>query len=575
MDNERTWCDRDESIAALIAVGAVFDSFHRVLLCLDSDLRVVHASQSIAALIGDEPAAAIVGSAAEELLGHELFGAGGVLRDVLERGELREGWRATIRSADGGMRLVSCSVAPFKPDPRGVCDPRVAYVIILRPAEEDAAVGTAAPTAFAGMIARSSAMARLFHLVENLQASDATILLTGESGTGKEVLAHAIHANSARKNGHFVATNCAALPSELLESELFGHVRGAFTGAIRDRIGRVEVAAGGTLFLDEIGDLPLHLQVKLLRFLQEKTFERVGDSHTRKADVRVIAATNVDLRKAIADGRFREDLYYRLRVVPIEIPPLRSRREDVEPLARYLLARVAARHGREMRSLAKDARSGTRRKWSKGLGVRVGYLAQPLPKLQIGASFTPMIKMSKFGSYCGLFAQDGRFNIPESLNAGVAYRLTEALTADVDYQRIHYSDVASVGDPLLPNLVTSPLGSNGGAGFGWRDINVYKLGLQWKANPTWTWRAGYSRADQPIPSSEVLFNILAPGVVQDHITFGFSKAIERSAGRFNVALMYAPPKTVTGANPLEAPGAQQIQLKMHEFELEFGYSFGF
>ncbi|MEO8036302.1 MAG: sigma-54 dependent transcriptional regulator, partial [Acidobacteriota bacterium] len=161
----------------------------------------------------------------------------------------------------------------------------------------------------------------------------------------------------------FVAVHCGALPADLLESELFGHVRGAFTGAVRDRLGRVELAAGGTLFLDEIGDLPLQLQVKLLRFLQERTFERVGESHTRKADVRVIAATNVDLRRAIVEGRFREDLYYRLRVVPIEIPPLRSRREDIEPLARFLLVRVAGQHGRELRFSADAIRVLLRYSW--------------------------------------------------------------------------------------------------------------------------------------------------------------------------------------------------------------------
>ena len=214
-------------------------------------------------------------------------------------------------------------------------------------------------------------------------------------------------------------------------------------------------------------------------------------------------------------------------------------------------------------------------KWSEGVGVKLGYLARPLPNVQIGAAFAPMIRMSKFGSYAGLFAQDGRFNIPQSANAGIAYRPIDPLTFDLDYQRIHYSDVASVGNPLLPNLVSAPLGADSGAGFGWRDINVYKLGIQWKANENWTYRAGYSKADQPIPNSQVLFNILAPGVVQDHITLGLSKALERSPGRFNVALMYAPSKSVTGPNPLEAPGAQQIQLKMHEFEIEFGYSLGF
>ena len=343
----------EQSTAALIAVSAVMESFGRSLICLDRDFRIVHTSET----------PAMDGRPVAELLGSELFALDGALRDVLERGERREGWRASMSLPDGTTRLVSCSAAPFKPDSHGICDPRVAYVIIVRPAEEDPSTGTASPTGFSGMIARSAAMTRLFHLVDNLQASDATILLTGESGTGKEVLAHAIHANSARRGGRFVAVNCAALPGELLESELFGHVRGAFTGAVRDRLGRVELAAGGTLFLDEIGDLPPSLQVKLLRFLQERTFERVGDSHTRKADVRIVAATNIDLRRAIVEGRFREDLYYRLRVVPIEIPPLRARREDIEPLARFLLVRVAAQHGRELRFSPDAIRALLRYSW--------------------------------------------------------------------------------------------------------------------------------------------------------------------------------------------------------------------
>jgi transcriptional regulator with PAS, ATPase and Fis domain len=348
--------------AALTAVSAVFGSIGRLLICLDERFHVVHTSALLARLAGEEIASSIVGEPVANLLGEELLGPAGTLRALMEKGEMREGWRATMHAADA-PRLMSLTAAPFVHDERGVCDPRVHYILVLRPAEEDPLSGTVAPTTFFGMIARSASMAKIFALVQNLQTSDATVLLTGESGTGKEVLARAIHANSMRRRGRFVGVNCAALPGELLEAELFGHVRGAFTGAVRDRVGRFELAAGGTLFLDEVGDMPLHLQAKLLRVLQERTFERVGESVSRSTDTRIIAATNSDLRRAISESRFREDLYYRLRVVPIEMPPLRTRREDIEPLAIYLLTRVAARHGRELRFSPDAVRAMLRYRW--------------------------------------------------------------------------------------------------------------------------------------------------------------------------------------------------------------------
>jgi transcriptional regulator with PAS, ATPase and Fis domain len=354
--------DTDATAAALVAVSAVFHSVGRALICLDADLHVIHASTLVQQIAGAD-ASTIVGRPVSELLGEELFGPSGTLRELIEKGEMREGWRAAMRTSDGGSRIVSITAAPFIADDLGICDKRVKYIIVLRPTEEDPLAGTNAPTVFFGMIARSNAMARIFALVQNLQSTEATVLLTGESGTGKEVLASAIHANSPRRRGRFLAVNCAALPGELLEAELFGHVRGAFTGAVRDRVGRFELAAGGTLFLDEIGDVPLHLQAKLLRVLQEKTFERIGESVPRSSDARIIAATNVDLRRAIAEGRFREDLYYRLRVVPIELPPLRTRREDIEPLARYLLSRVAAHHNREVRFSPDAVRAMLRYSW--------------------------------------------------------------------------------------------------------------------------------------------------------------------------------------------------------------------
>ncbi len=187
------------------------------------------------------------------------------------------------------------------------------------------------------IIGESTAMQELFSLIDRVSKSDANIFLYGESGTGKSMVARAIHDSSFRTKNPFVSVNCAALPETLLESELFGHVTGAFTGAIKDRPGRFELAQKGTIFLDEIGEISPFVQVKLLRVTQEKSFERVGDIKTLETDVRIITATNRDLKKEVKEGRFREDLYYRLNVIPIEVPPLRTRGDDVEILANHFL----------------------------------------------------------------------------------------------------------------------------------------------------------------------------------------------------------------------------------------------
>src|SRR5580765_7540639 len=192
---------------------------------------------------------------------------------------------------------------------------------------------------FEGLIGKSPAMKRLFQLLETVAATNSTILITGETGTGKEVVARAIHHNSPRRSQRFVALNCSAIPETLLEAEIFGHVRGAFTGAVGNRQGRLEQAHKGTLFLDEVGTMSAALQMKLLRVLQEREFERVGDSHTIKVDVRVIAATNSDLSRLVADGQFREDLFYRLNVIPVQLPPLRDRKEDVPLLVQHFLGK--------------------------------------------------------------------------------------------------------------------------------------------------------------------------------------------------------------------------------------------
>ena len=196
---------------------------------------------------------------------------------------------------------------------------------------------------FEGIVGRSSALRRVLQLVETVASGDSTVLLLGETGTGKELIARAIHYRSQRKNRSFVKLNCAAIPSGLLESELFGHERGAFTGAITQKTGRLEVADQGSLFLDEIGDIPLELQPKLLRVLQEREFERLGSTRTKKVDVRVVAATHRDLEEMILKKEFRSDLYYRLNVFPISIPPLRERTDDIPLLVRHFVQEAALR----------------------------------------------------------------------------------------------------------------------------------------------------------------------------------------------------------------------------------------
>jgi DNA-binding NtrC family response regulator len=278
-----------------------------------------------------------------EILGR-LHGEGGMAPVVLLTS------RPTMDLAMEAIRQGAHDVLP-KPLPRG----RVREILLgveeikrLRPLPE------AAPGGEDAIVGASPVMMGVFKSIARAATSDATVLVLGESGTGKEMVARVLHARSRRTRGPFVAINCAAIPENLLESELFGHEKGAFTGAIGRRIGRFERAHGGTLFLDEIGDMSMALQSKILRAIQEREVERVGGGSPVSIDVRIVAATNRDLQQAVREGRFREDLYYRLAVVTVVLPPLRERGVDLELIAMHFIAHYAREHGRPVRAVAEE-----------------------------------------------------------------------------------------------------------------------------------------------------------------------------------------------------------------------------
>lgn len=267
---------------------------------------------------------------------------------------------------------------------------------------------------FNQIIGESEGIRSCLSLVERVAETDSTVLVTGESGTGKELIARAIHYNSHRAKGPFVAINCGAIPSELLESELFGHVKGAFTGAITTRIGRFEMADEGTLFLDEIGDLDPSLQVKILRALQERIFEPVGSTKSVQVNVRVIAATNIDLEKAVKDGRFREDLYYRLNVIPIQIPALRERRTDIPLLLNHFMGQFNKNKTKTLTGFSQDALKCLMGYSWPGNIRELENLIERLSILKGSGSVDVSDLPPKYRSTAASFAETGAVEIPEA-----------------------------------------------------------------------------------------------------------------------------------------------------------------
>jgi DNA-binding NtrC family response regulator len=266
---------------------------------------------------------------------------------------------ATVDTAVAAMKLGAYDylVKPFDPEELSAIVRRIASQRALVRENESLRRALKLEYGFHDLVSKSAAMQRIFELARAAARSSSTILVLGESGSGKEVLARAIHAESPRAAAPFVAVSCAALTETLLESELFGHEKGAFTGAVARRKGKFELAQGGTLFLDEVGDISPKLQLDLLRVLEVRRFQRVGGAETLEADVRVVAATNRDLGKAVADGSFREDLYYRLHVIPITLPPLRERREDIPFLVQHFLERLSKELQRPLTGASPEAMS--------------------------------------------------------------------------------------------------------------------------------------------------------------------------------------------------------------------------
>ena len=325
---------------------AVFRSVDDAIISVDGDLRITSANSALAALCCGAKTDKFIGLRLEDIPVDGMGRCGELLAGTIRSGTVVKDQAVVFRCPDGEQRSALVNSMPLKNEGGQA----IGGVLVIRDLTRlhylERELGER--FRFEGMIGRSEAMQRIFNLVEDLADTDATVLITGESGTGKDMLAGAVHYRSNRGQGPLIRVNCAALPENLVESELFGHVKGAFTGADRVRKGRFELAQGGTLFLDEIGDIPPQVQVKLLRALQEKEIERVGDARPIPVNVRLITATNRDLPAAIERGRFREDLYYRIKVLEIRMPPLRARREDIPLLVDHFRAYYNQKYNRRV-----------------------------------------------------------------------------------------------------------------------------------------------------------------------------------------------------------------------------------
>ncbi len=341
-----------EKLHEEILLKSVLDTVSDGVTIIDTNLKVIFHNEAIRTKFGD-----IRGRLCYEAYrGRVEPCVDCLIIKVLKDGKQRKILTDTT-GPDGKVMWMECASGALKDDKGQI----IGAVEIVRDVTEQMRLSEEYATlkrevvrqaSFENIVTQSKKIKQIFNLIEKIAPTNSTVLITGESGTGKELISRAIHTNSKRKEEKLVSINCGAIPDNLLESELFGHVKGAFTGAVSNHEGIISTANGGTLFLDEVGEIPLPLQVKLLRFLQEGSYRRVGDNEAKHFDVRVISATNRNLEKAVKDREFREDLFFRLNVIPINIPPLRERKEDIALLANHILQNLCDTHQREVTGIA-------------------------------------------------------------------------------------------------------------------------------------------------------------------------------------------------------------------------------
>jgi PAS domain S-box-containing protein len=334
--------------------NAVLNTVSDAITVIDKDLKVIFQNEAVHKIYGSK----IGERCFEAYRGRQEPCDNCIILDVIKDGKPRRALR-DIQLPDGNILWMEVFSGPYRDEERNI----IGAVEVVRDVTEQIRLSEECMTLrremerqaqFSNIITQSKKMKMIFRLIERVASTMSSVLITGESGTGKELIARAIVFNSDRKDKPFVTVNCGAIPENLLESELFGHARGSFTGAVKDHRGLIETADGGTLFLDEVGEIPLPVQVKLLRFLQEGESRRVGDTKVQKFDVRIISATNRNLEEAVRDGVFRQDLFFRLNVIPIFVPPLRERKEDIPPLATHLLHRLCDAHSRNVTGISSE-----------------------------------------------------------------------------------------------------------------------------------------------------------------------------------------------------------------------------